>query len=127
LRRWKGAAWIAGTGTGLHPFAGAGAGVESVEKRAVKAASRVPALAMNQELLEFWLTSATFSRMLKDGKRHCDVCDQEIAKGSCYLLYKIEKRDIPPAVHIEPTTLRVDALGDVRMDICLTRCTRMCT
>jgi hypothetical protein len=115
--------------------------VESVEKRAVKAASRVPALAMNQELLEFWLTSATLSRMLKDGKRHCDVCDQEIAKGSCYLLHKMEKRDIPPAVHIEATTVTVDALGDVPgnlrnkpifvvnggkgMDICLPCRTRM--
>ena len=57
--------------------------------------------------------------MLKNGVRHCDLCDREIANGERYVAQKIEKKDIPPAVNMNTSVMTVDDRGNVSMDICL--------
>jgi len=57
--------------------------------------------------------------MLRNGKRQCDVCEREIAKGERYIASLIERDSIPPNADIPRSGLAVDALGNVHVDICL--------
>ena len=56
--------------------------------------------------------------MRRNGTRYCDVCDREVAKGARYLAAVIERDHVPPNANIADTGFTVDALGNVRLDIC---------
>ena len=59
--------------------------------------------------------------VLKNGIRQCDICDREIAKGQRYFTVLVERDTVPPNADIPRSGLAVDALGNVRVDMCV-RC-----
>ena len=51
--------------------------------------------------------------MLLNDKRHCDICEKEIAKGDRFTVHRIARWEVPFAV------AGLDHQGDFRLDICL--------
>jgi hypothetical protein len=56
--------------------------------------------------------------MLRGGERHCDICDRPIQKGEHYFTVLVPRDFVPPNADIPRSGLAVDALGNVRVDIC---------
>ena len=63
--------------------------------------------------------------MLKDGERRCDICDRAIPKGERYFTVLVPRDFVPPGADIPHSGLAVDALGNVRVDMCETCKTAM--
>jgi len=59
-----------------------------------------------------------FPPVLKNGERHCDICDRLIAKGERYFTILVERDAVPENADIPHSGLAVDALGNVRVDMC---------
>lgn len=59
-----------------------------------------------------------YSNMLKNGVRHCDICERAITSGERYFVRAVERDQIPPNADIPRSGLAVDALGNVRVDVC---------
>ena len=59
-----------------------------------------------------------FTPMLKDAERHCDICDTAITKGDRYFTVLVPRDSVPPNADIPRSGLAVDALGNVRVDMC---------
>ena len=57
--------------------------------------------------------------MLKKENRSCDICEREIPKGARYTTVLIEREMIPAALNVASTGLAADALGNLRIDICV--------
>jgi hypothetical protein len=57
--------------------------------------------------------------MLRDGVRHCDVCDQEIPEGERYVVSKISKDFVRSGTSPSEAGVAIDSLGNARLDICL--------
>ena len=56
--------------------------------------------------------------MLKDGQRRCDICNKTISGGEPYFARLVERDHVPRDADIPRTGLAVDALGNVRVDVC---------
>ena len=56
--------------------------------------------------------------MLKNGVRHCDICDRVINSGERYFTVLVPRDHVPPEADIPRSGLAVDALGNVRADMC---------
>ena len=56
--------------------------------------------------------------MLEDGVRHCDICEKGINRGERYFTVLVQRDAVPPNADIPHSGLAVDALGNVRVDMC---------
>lgn len=56
--------------------------------------------------------------MLRDGERQCDICDRTIPKGERYFTVLVARDLVPVNADIPRSGLAVDALGNVRVDMC---------
>ena len=56
--------------------------------------------------------------MLKNGERHCDICERAIEKGERYYAVLVQRDEVPPNADIPRSGLAVDALGNVGVDLC---------
>ena len=56
--------------------------------------------------------------MLKDEQRWCDICDGMISKGRHYFAVLVPRDHVPPNANISSCGFSVDALGNVRVDVC---------
>lgn len=56
--------------------------------------------------------------MLRDEQRCCDICDGVISKGRHYFAVRVPRDHVPPNADISRSGLAVDALGNVRVDVC---------
>ena len=59
-----------------------------------------------------------FFEMVKAGVRYCAACDKEVTRGETCLAALIERDHIPPDAMLASSGFTVDALGNIRLDIC---------
>ena len=57
--------------------------------------------------------------MFKNGLRHCDICERAIETGERYYAVLVHREEVPPNADIPRSGLAVDALGNVRVDMCV--------
>ena len=56
--------------------------------------------------------------MVRNDVRYCDFCEKEIARGERYMSGLIERDLVPHGLNIAKSGLTVDALGNIRVDLC---------
>ena len=56
--------------------------------------------------------------MVEHSVPHCDICDRIIAAGERYFMVLVPRDEVPSEADIPRSGLAVDALGNVRVDMC---------
>jgi len=67
---------------------------------------------------DFWLTVWYAFQMFNSGERRCDICERTVTKGDPYFAVLVPKDFVPTQVNIAGSGLSVDAVGNVRVDMC---------
>jgi len=66
----------------------------------------------------YLMVPVNFGSPFHNGLRHCDICDRAISNGERYFIVVVPREHVPSEADSPRNGLAVDALGNVRADMC---------